>query len=103
MFSRKESRRVARPDSQDGVYEKSSDPERQPKATSENIEALIASNTNSTLPAGKLDSHDGDEALKAFLNREGPPLVIDEATNKRLLRRIDLHLMPVRYSKVASR
>ena len=70
--------------------------EGRPKATSENIEALIASNTNSTLPAGKLNSHDGDEALKAFLNREGPPLVIDEATNKRLLRRIDLHLMPVR-------
>jgi ACS family allantoate permease-like MFS transporter len=40
-------------------------------------------------------SHDADEALKAFANHKGPVLHIDEATNKRLLRRIDLHLMPL--------
>jgi hypothetical protein len=37
---------------------------------------------------------DADEAMKAFSDCPGQ-IVIDEATNKRLLRRIDLHLMPV--------
>lgn len=41
---------------------------------------------------------DGDEALKAFANHQGTVIHIDEATNKRLLRKIDLHLMPVRWS-----
>jgi ACS family allantoate permease-like MFS transporter len=40
-------------------------------------------------------SHDADEALKAFASHQGEVLHIDEATNKRLLRRIDLHLMPL--------
>jgi hypothetical protein len=38
---------------------------------------------------------DPDEALKAFEGYEGEVLVLDAATNKRLLRKIDLHLMPV--------
>ena len=38
---------------------------------------------------------DADEAMKAFSGYEGEVLVLDEATNKRLLRKIDLHLMPV--------
>ena len=38
-------------------------------------------------------SHDADEAMKAFAN--GEKIEIDEATNKRLVRRIDLHLMPL--------
>jgi len=38
---------------------------------------------------------DGDEALKAFANHQGPVVHIDEATNKRLLRKIDMNLMPV--------
>lgn len=38
-------------------------------------------------------SHDADEALQAFAN--GEILEIDEATNKRLLRIIDWHLMPI--------
>lgn len=38
---------------------------------------------------------DGDEALKAFANHQGPVIHIDEATNKRLLRKIDMNLMPV--------
>ena len=37
---------------------------------------------------------DADEAMKAFSGHEGEVLVLDEATNKRLLRKIDLHLMP---------
>ena len=38
---------------------------------------------------------DADEAMKAFAGHEGEILVLDEATNKKLLRKIDLHLMPV--------
>jgi MFS transporter, ACS family, allantoate permease len=40
------------------------------------------------------DKNDGDEALKAFVGHEGERIVIDEATNKRLLRTIDRNLMP---------
>lgn len=38
-------------------------------------------------------SHDADEAMKAFAS--GEVIEIDEATNKRLLRIIDWHLMPI--------
>ena len=41
-------------------------------------------------------TQDADEAMKAFAGYEGEVLVLDEKTNKRLLRKIDLHLMPVR-------
>jgi len=40
-------------------------------------------------------SHDADAALAAFQNYQGQVLEIDEATNKRLLRKIDWNLMPV--------
>lgn len=43
-------------------------------------------------------SQDADEAMKAFAEQQGMGLEIDAATNKRLLRKIDLHLMPVRLS-----
>ena len=39
-------------------------------------------------------SHDADEAMKAFSEHQGK-IEIDEATNKRLLRRIDWNLMPL--------
>ena len=38
---------------------------------------------------------DADEAMKAFVGQEGEQLVLDEETNKRLLRKIDLNIMPV--------
>lgn len=38
---------------------------------------------------------DGDEALKAFMSHPGQVIELDEATNKRLLRKIDWNLMPV--------
>lgn len=41
-------------------------------------------------------ANDADEAMKAFAGHEGEFLELDEATSKRLLKRIDLHLMPVR-------
>ena len=40
-------------------------------------------------------AHDADEAMKAFTGHEGEPLLLDEPTSKRLLKKIDLHLMPV--------
>lgn len=40
-------------------------------------------------------SKDDDEAMAAYARYQGPPLVLDEATNKRLLRTIDWHLMPI--------
>ncbi|GAM86548.1 hypothetical protein ANO11243_045620 [Dothideomycetidae sp. 11243] len=41
------------------------------------------------------DTHDDDEAMKAMAAYGGQPIHIDEATNRRLLRTIDWHLMPV--------
>lgn len=38
---------------------------------------------------------DADEALKAFMSHQGQVIELDEATNKRLLRKIDWNLMPV--------
>lgn len=40
-------------------------------------------------------SHDADEAMKAFTGLEGQVIIVDEATNKRLLRIIDWHMMPL--------
>jgi len=40
-------------------------------------------------------SKEDDEAMKAMANYNGPPLILDDATRKRLLRAIDWHLMPV--------
>lgn len=40
-------------------------------------------------------SHDADEAMQAFLGHEGEVLVLDEPTNKRILRRIDWNLIPI--------
>ncbi len=37
---------------------------------------------------------DADEAMKAFEGHEGEVLVLDEATNKRLLRIIDWNILP---------
>jgi MFS transporter, ACS family, allantoate permease len=40
-------------------------------------------------------SHDADEAMKAFEGREGQEIEIDAETNRRLLRIIDWHMMPL--------
>lgn len=40
-------------------------------------------------------SNDADDAMKAFEGHDGEILVVDEATNKRLLRKIDLNIIPV--------
>lgn len=36
-----------------------------------------------------------DEAMKAFAEYDGPPLILDAETSKRLLRTIDWHVMPL--------
>ena len=41
-------------------------------------------------------SYDADEAMKAFEGHEGQIIELDEATNKRILRRIDWNMIPVR-------
>ncbi len=46
-------------------------------------------------------ANDADEAMKAFVGREGEMLVLDEATNKRLLRKIDLNILPVGLSALS--
>lgn len=38
---------------------------------------------------------DADEAMKAFAQLQGQDIEIDEATNRRLVRIIDWHIMPV--------
>ena len=55
-----------------------------------------ASRTGS-LPAQNILKHskDADEAMKAFEGHEGEALAVDEATYKRLLRKIDRNILPV--------
>lgn len=57
----------------------------------------LASVSTSTSPSLKLRKHaqDADEAMQAFKGREGEIIEIDEATSKRLLRRIDWNLIPL--------
>lgn len=38
---------------------------------------------------------DADEAMRAFAGYEGTVEMMDEATNRRLLRKIDMRIMPV--------
>lgn len=71
------------------------DPEFEEKLPAQRADAI----RSGSLPEHILKhSHDADEALKAFAShsRAGHVITIDEATNKRLLRKIDMNLMPVR-------
>ena len=56
-------------------------------------------------PSSKILKHanDADEAMKAFQGYEGEVLVLDESTSKTLLRKIDLHLMPVGFPELQLR
>jgi ACS family allantoate permease-like MFS transporter len=40
-------------------------------------------------------ANDADEAMKVFEQLQGEAIELDEATNRRLLRKIDWHIMPV--------
>lgn len=46
-------------------------------------------------PQLKEHAQDADEALKAFQELQGEAIELDAATNKRLLRIIDWHMMPI--------
>jgi hypothetical protein len=46
-------------------------------------------------PKLKKHAHDADEAMKAFEGIEGESIILDEETNKRLLKIIDWHMMPI--------
>jgi ACS family allantoate permease-like MFS transporter len=41
------------------------------------------------------DPNDGDEALKAFAGHEGETIILTPEAQRKLLRKIDLNLMPV--------
>ncbi|KAL9106296.1 MAG: hypothetical protein Q9187_008577 [Circinaria calcarea] len=58
-------------------------------------EAMTSESTRRTPDKVILHANNADEAMKAFAGSEGEVLVLDEATGKRLLRKIDLHLMPL--------
>lgn len=46
-------------------------------------------------PSLEKHAHDADEAMKAFQELQGESITLDEASNKRLLRIIDWHMMPI--------
>ncbi|KAJ5387025.1 transporter [Penicillium cosmopolitanum] len=46
-------------------------------------------------PTLEKHTHDADEAMKAFGELHGETIELDESTNRRLLRTIDWHLMPI--------
>ncbi len=67
------------------------------KVTPADLE-LAPTSDSGDIPAEVIKhANDADEAMKAFQGHEGEVMLLDEATNKRLLRKIDLHLMPVRH------
>ena len=77
------------------------DPEKHAATTDTNINRSASPvdirrlSTDSAAAAKKILEHssDHDEAMRAFA--DGEVIEVDEATNKRLLRRIDLHMMPI--------
>lgn len=72
------------------------DPELEKKVGSKYADAI----RSGSVPEEVLKhAHDGDLALKALQGHGGQIIHIDEATNKRLLRRIDWNLIPVRLAR----
>jgi len=59
------------------------------------ISSLDSASDRTPAAAVVTDVGDTDEAMKAFEILKGEDLCLDEATNKRLLRKIDMILMPV--------
>lgn len=72
-------------------------------ASSDDPEKVAALSRNTTFGDGEVkntvllhaDPNDGDEALKAFVGHEGETIVMTPEMEKKLLRKIDLNLMPV--------
>ncbi|KAJ5102998.1 transporter [Penicillium argentinense] len=70
----------------------------------EKVEKDVALGTSSAVdvetpkhvdPTLEKHAHDADEAMKAFDEMQGEAIELDESTNRRLLRTIDWHLMPI--------
>lgn len=60
------------------------------------VEQTFVEGKDGALPALVLEhADDADEAIKAFEGHDGERLVLDEPTNKRLLRKIDQNILPV--------
>ena len=60
------------------------------------VEQTVVDDKNRAPPAQIVEhATDADEAMKAFEGHTGELLFLDEATNRRLLRKIDLNIMPV--------
>lgn len=70
------------------------EPNDQSEKTPPKIEGLEVEHGSAKNP---IDNHlyDADEAMKLYERSANDHIVIDNATAKRLLRRIDYHLMPV--------
>lgn len=61
-----------------------------------NAEPSLVDDNDGSPPAQVLKhANDVDEAMKAFEGHAGELLILDEATNRRLLRKIDLNILPV--------
>lgn len=60
------------------------------------VEPSLVGDKGGAPPAQVLKhANDVDEAMKAFEGHAGELLIVDEATNRRLLRKIDLNILPV--------
>ena len=62
---------------------------------SSNFEKDIEQNHVVTQSDVQKYTEEDDEAMKAFAEYDGPPLILDAETKKRLLRTIDWHVMPI--------
>lgn len=61
-----------------------------------NAEPSLVDDNDGSPPAQVLKhANDVDEAMKAFEGHAGELLILDEATNRRLLRKIDLNILPL--------
>lgn len=67
------------------------------EAKNNHVEVSRAEKRDSTCPDPTILKHSRhvDEAMKAFADTDGEPLVLSEETNKRLLKKIDWHLIPI--------
>jgi len=79
------------------------DVEKMQDASSQDPEKINELAPNTTLDDGDVDDvmfkhanvDDGDEALKAFAGHDGEIIVMTPEMEKKLLRKIDMNLMPV--------
>ena len=60
------------------------------------VERIIVNDKDGAPPSGVVKhANDADEAMRAFEDHDGELLVLDEAANKRLLRKNDRNILAV--------